>query len=73
MPKEYADHVDDLSRSHPALAAQVSGWHGLNAVMDWMQNRKPAGPMDLIGQDEFEYDFLIPLESEGEWLVLGVT
>lgn len=70
---EYADHIADLSRTDLALATQLAGWHGLESVLNWMQARNlPPGSVDLIGQDEFEYDFLVELER-GRWLAFGVT
>ena len=29
--------------------------------------------IDLIGMDEFEYDFLVEVKPEGLWLTFGVT
>jgi hypothetical protein len=29
--------------------------------------------VELVGQDEFSYDFLIRLKPEGKWLVFGVN
>ena len=30
-------------------------------------------PLDLVGQDEFNYDFLVQYEQGGKWLAFGVT
>jgi hypothetical protein len=74
MTKEYADHVRDLSAHEPDLAKQFSDWHGLESVLNWIKDRNlPAGAIDLIGQDEFEYDFVIALDPDGPWVVFGLT
>ena len=52
----------------------MAGWHSLESVLEWMKAKSlPPGSVDLIGQDEFEYDFLVELEPAGRWLAFGVT
>jgi hypothetical protein len=29
--------------------------------------------VDIVGQDEFHYDFLVRLDAEGRWLAFGVN
>jgi hypothetical protein len=66
--------LDNLALSDPDLARQIADWHSLESVLDWMKGKGfPQGAIDLIGQDEFEYDFLIELETSGRWLAFGVT
>jgi hypothetical protein len=70
----YLDHVTALAARHPDLASSFSRSDSLENVLDWMQTRDlPAGAVDIIGQDEFSYDFLIHLEPEDRWLVFGVN
>jgi hypothetical protein len=71
---EYSEYVQVL-RSHDSLLAdEIAGFHGMEAVLQWMQRRGLIETkIDIIGQDEFNYDFLIQLESEGRWLAFGVT
>lgn len=72
--KEYRDYVEAVRLQQPELAAEVAGLQGLEGVLAWMEKRGlPPGSIDLFGQDEFEYDFLIQLEPQGRWLVFGVT
>jgi hypothetical protein len=74
MEKEYQDHVAMLAKNHPDLANQITGWQGLASVLEWMNVKGcPPGAIDLIGQDEFAYDFLVELEAGGRWLAFGVT
>jgi hypothetical protein len=71
---EYADCVDRLRATHPGLASEVAGWLGLEQVLAWMNARGAGrGDIDIIGMDEFSYDFLVRVAPGGEWLSFGVT
>jgi len=71
---EYADHVAALRRQDAALADDLAAFTGVGQVVEWMQRRGLAqARVDLIGQDEFHYDFLIEMTPGGRWLALGVT
>jgi hypothetical protein len=71
---EYGDYVEILRRQDSKLAGEVSSFQGLDAVLSWMQDRRlPQGCLDLVGQDEFEYDFVVRLDEENRWLVFGIT
>jgi hypothetical protein len=71
---EYADHVDRLADHAPDLAAQVGDLRGLGGVMAWMTSRGLAlSDVEIIQQDEFSMDFVLPLAREKRWLVFGVT
>jgi hypothetical protein len=72
--KTYSDHVNALAVDFPDLATNFARSDSLENVLDWMETRDLAsGAVDIIGQDEFSYDFLIRLEPEGRWLVFGVN
>jgi hypothetical protein len=74
VEKEYADYVKDLRLTDPDLANRVAGRHGLESVLNWTKGIDlPPGSVDLIGQDEFAYDFLVELEPGGPWLAFGLT
>jgi hypothetical protein len=71
---EYAEHVELLRATEPILAGELAEFHGVEQVLQWMQQRgliKPA--LDLVGQDEFSYDFVIEFEPNGRWLAFGVS
>ena len=71
---EYSDHVAALAIDYPELAVQFARSDSLENVLDWMETRDlPPGTVDIIGQDEFSYDFLIQLEPPDRWLVFGVN
>jgi hypothetical protein len=72
-PPEYADYIALLRQQEPALAEELAGFAGMGAVLDWMQRRElTRTAVDIVGMDEFHYDFLLQLPS-GRWLVFGVT
>jgi hypothetical protein len=72
--KEYSDYVNGLRSEFPDLADAFGRSDSLENVLDWMGTRdSPSGTVDIIGQDEFSYDFLIQLNNEGRWLVFGVN
>jgi hypothetical protein len=71
---KYADHVANLRAGRPDLAGEVESFTGVASVLRWMQQRGLAGTtVDIIGQDEFESDFLVRLGSDDQWLVFGLT
>ncbi len=71
---EYGDYVTALRATEPELAAEIAGFHGMESVLRWMNARGlPLAGMDLVTQDEFAHDVLIPLDGSGRHLVFGVT
>ncbi len=74
MPREYAEYVTALGNEVPDLAAEVASFFGMEQVLQWMKRRGlTQAAVDLIGMDEFSYDFLIQLEPDGCWIAFGVT
>jgi hypothetical protein len=71
---EYDDCVKRLSATHPELAREFASFVGLEQVLAWM-NARGAGrdDIDIVGMDEFSYDFLVRLAPGVEWLSFGVT
>lgn len=49
----------------------------LNSIRDiliWMQRHGlPLESLDVVTQDEFSHDVLVPLGLSGEWAAFGVT
>jgi hypothetical protein len=71
---DYSDYVAALRVDFPELAEEVSAFQGITGVLSWMQRRGlTQAAVDIVGQDEFHYDFLIEVEPGGRWLSLGVT
>jgi hypothetical protein len=70
----FADDIVRLRATLPAVADEIASFVGIGQVMDWMVGRSSDKPaVDLIGMDEFEYDFLVEIEPAGRWLAFGVT
>jgi len=71
---EYTDHLPPLREQDPALAAEVADLKGLGGVMAWMTGRGfPLAEAEVVQQDEFSLDFVVPLSRDGRWLVFGIT
>ena len=68
---DYPDYVEQLRADYPELAATFAAFTGLESVLNWM-GRRPAGSVDIVGMDEFHYDFLVRLEGD-RWAAFGVT
>jgi hypothetical protein len=70
----YDDHVEAMRVHRPDLADELAHFSGVSSVLAWMQARGLARTtVDIVGQDEFEYDFVIWLGSDREWLSFGLT
>jgi hypothetical protein len=71
---EYADYLQRLSQDHPELAREIGSLHSMEGVLKWMDRRGlSVAAIDLIQQDEYNHDVLIPLEIPGRHLVFGIT
>ena len=70
---DYPDYVEQLRAAEPELAATFAAFTGLESVLNWLNRRGvAAGAVDIVGMDEFHYDFLVRLE-DGRWAAFGVT
>ena len=70
-------HLADCAGLEPAeyaqIAATVRGHYGLDDVIAWGRAQvPPVYPADVVRQDEFNHDVLVPLPS-GRWIVYGTT
>jgi hypothetical protein len=71
---EYADYVRQLAQHSPDFAEQVKELRGMGGVMAWMASQGIAlSQAEIIQQDEFSLDFVLPLPGEERWLVFGIT
>jgi hypothetical protein len=71
---EYADYVRQLAQHSPDLAEQVQELRGMGGVMAWMAKMGiPLSKAEIIQQDEFSLEFVLPLPGDERWLVFGIT
>jgi hypothetical protein len=71
---DYPDYVERLRAQAPELAEEVGRFTGITSLLDWMKRKQLSGTaVDIVGQDEFHYDFLVQLEDGGRWVSFGVT
>jgi hypothetical protein len=69
----FADFAGLSAEEREALARVVAAHHGLDDVFAWGRRQSPpVHPADVIKQDEFTHDVLVPL-PQGRWLVYGTT
>jgi hypothetical protein len=73
-PMEYPDYVRILGSSCPELAAELAPFHGLGNVLEWMKRLGLSlDAIELVTQDEFSHDVLIPWGPSGQVVAFGVT
>lgn len=67
---------DYVGLSEPALASlrlTTAAHRGLDQIFSWGRNQPPpVHPADVVKQDEFTHDVLVPL-ADGTWLIYGTT
>jgi hypothetical protein len=71
---DYAESVAALRTCLPQLAEEIAGFGTLESVLRWMDKRGiPLEKIEIIFQDEFSHDFLIPLDPNGQFLAFAIT
>jgi hypothetical protein len=69
----FTDFANLPSAEREALAQVVTQHRGLDQIFAWGRvQTPPIRPADVIRQDEFTHDVLVPLPA-GRWLVYGTT
>ena len=70
---EYQDQLAALTTTDPALGVQIAPLRNLEGILKWIPEAGiPLAGLDLIQQDEYSYDLLLPL-PDARWLAFGVT
>ena len=71
---EYIDCVAELDCNLPELAGRIRLFTSLRHVLDWLTTIKyPLQQLDMMTQDEFCHDLIIPMPEYGHVLVFGMT
>lgn len=69
----YPDQLADLTAADPALGAEVGRLRNLEGILKWAPAAGVSlAGLDLVQQDEYSYDFLVPL-PDARWLAFAVT
>ena len=69
----FTDHAGLPDSERDALLAGPCQLRGLDEIFSWGRAQEPpVHPADVIKQDEFTHDILVPLPST-RWLVSGTT
>jgi hypothetical protein len=67
------DHGDLPATERAGLASVVALHRGLDDIFAWGRAQSPpVVPADVIKQDEFTHEVLVPLPGD-RWLVYGTT
>ena len=70
---EYPEQLATLVSVDPLLGEQVTRLRNLGGILKWAPEAGiPLAGIDLVQQDEYSYDLLLPL-PDARWLVFGVT
>lgn len=65
--------LDCLAQADPVLAEALRTKLTLATLLPWFRERGlPLTHLDLVVQDEFSHDLLIPLDDR-RWLAFGIT
>jgi hypothetical protein len=69
----FTDYANLAPDECDALARVVAQHQGLDQIFAWGRNQSPPiHPADVIKQDEFTHDVLVPVPGD-RWLVYGTT
>lgn len=72
MP-EFEEYVERMRVTHPQLANDLAEVVTLQRLLGWMTERGfDLAAIDLVQQDEFCFDMLVPWGGKGEWLDFGM-
>jgi hypothetical protein len=70
----YAEQLERLRATDPRLVEEISGLRNLEEILKWVPKAGiPFSGLDLVQQDEYSYDLLLPLSDNLRWLSLGVS
>jgi hypothetical protein len=70
---ELTDFANLPKSERESLSLTVSQHRGLDDIFAWGRQQSPTiVPADVIKQDEFTHDVLVPLPGD-RWLVYGTT
>ncbi len=71
---KYLDCLPAIRVNYPELADRIGGFTSLEHVLNWLTgDGYPLGQLDMVTQDEFCHDLLIPLPETVNVLVFGMT
>jgi hypothetical protein len=71
---DYAESLLELRETLLALAERIERFVTLEHVLNWLNaDGYPLGRLDMVTQDEYSHDLLIPLRDSSDWLVFGIT
>ena len=71
---DYCDYFDRLQTTDPDLALELAGIASLEKLLPWFQRAgAPLDRLEVVTQDEYAHDLVVPLRGGTRWLVFGMT
>jgi hypothetical protein len=71
---EYSDYYSRLADSDPQIAEGLKGISTLERLIGWFErNGISLASLDMVAQDEYSHDLIVPLSGDRQWLVFGMT
>jgi hypothetical protein len=69
----YDEYLAQIAKVDSVLGAELGGLKNLDAILQWAPGAGiTLASADLVQQDEYCYDFLLPL-PDSRWLSFGVS
>jgi len=66
--------IDPVAEPSPGLIDEIRSLSSIRDILSWMQHRGiRLDSLDVITQDEFSHDVLVPVGPTGDWAAFGVT
>ncbi|MCZ2340364.1 MAG: hypothetical protein LC104_01045 [Bacteroidales bacterium] len=71
---DYADHLAVIRSVEPTLAEAIAHIRNLEDILGWIPRENLTfTSVDLVQQDEYSYDFLVPWHDGRRCLAFGLT
>ncbi|MDZ4833223.1 MAG: hypothetical protein SGJ27_05415 [Candidatus Melainabacteria bacterium] len=70
---KFEEYVKEIGKAHPELSGLARCNNLDNAFRFLTSLRFSIGEMDIVSQDEFTLDIILPFPGEKLYLILGVT
>ena len=70
----YLNDIDAVAKHDGGLADEIRSFTSIQDVLEWMRRRSlPLVMLDMVTQDEFCHDAIVPLRDGGRHVSFGMT
>lgn len=71
---DYLQSLAVIRQTDPTLADELAQFHTLERLLEWIPAQGMSlAQLDLITQDEYSHDLLIPMADGSRWLSFAMT